>query len=92
MLSKQDMNKLLKEQLIIIAKEKMPKDDPSHDINHALRVLAISEKIEALSQVVLNFEKREFPESTDQVGDVVIEFVKAFENEHSIGRGSMTQF
>jgi len=39
------MNKLLKEQLIGIAKDKMPKDDPSHDINHALRVLAISEKI-----------------------------------------------
>lgn len=39
------MNKLLKVQLIGIAKEKMPKDDPSHDINHALRVLAISEKI-----------------------------------------------
>jgi uncharacterized protein len=39
------MNKLLKEQLIGIAKEKMPKDDPSHDIHHALRVLAISEKI-----------------------------------------------
>lgn len=39
------MNKLLKEQLIGIAKEKMPKDDPSHDIDHALRVLAISEKI-----------------------------------------------
>lgn len=39
------MNKLLKEQLIGIAKEKMPKDDPSHDINHVLRVLAISEKI-----------------------------------------------
>lgn len=39
------MNKLLKEQLIYIAKERMPKDDPSHDINHALRVLAISERI-----------------------------------------------
>ena len=39
------MNKLFKEQLIDIAKEKMPKDDPSHDINHALRVLAIAEKI-----------------------------------------------
>ena len=39
------MNKLLKEQLIGIAKDKMPKDDPSHDISHALRVLTISEKI-----------------------------------------------
>jgi uncharacterized protein len=39
------MNKLLKERLISIAKEKMSKDDPSHDINHALRVLTISEKI-----------------------------------------------
>lgn len=37
--------------------------------------------IEALSEIVLDFEKREFPESTNQVGDVVIEFVKAFENE-----------
>lgn len=39
------MNKLLKEQLISIAKEKMSKKDPSHDINHVLRVLAMSEKI-----------------------------------------------
>lgn len=39
------MNKLLREELINIAKDKMPKDDPSHDINHTLRVLAISEKI-----------------------------------------------
>ena len=37
--------------------------------------------IENLSQIVSNFEKREFPESTDQVAGVVIEFVKAFENE-----------
>jgi len=37
--------------------------------------------IEDLSQIVSNFEKREFPESTDQVAGVVIEFVKAFENE-----------
>jgi len=34
-----------------------------------------------LSQIVSNFEKREFPESTDQVSDVVMEFVRAFENE-----------
>lgn len=39
------MNKLLKKQLIGIEKDKIPKDDPSHNINHALKVLAISEKI-----------------------------------------------
>ena len=39
------MNQVLKKRLISIAKEKMPQGDPSHDINHALRVLAISEKI-----------------------------------------------
>jgi len=48
------MNKLLKEQLISIAKEKMSKEDPSHDINHALRVLAISEKIAAAEKA--NFD------------------------------------
>lgn len=37
--------------------------------------------IEALSQIVSNFEQREFPESTDRVAGVIIEFVKAFENE-----------
>lgn len=37
--------------------------------------------IEDLSQIVSNFEKREFLESTDQVAGVVIEFIKAFENE-----------
>ena len=37
--------------------------------------------IEDLSQIVSNFEKREFPESTDRVAGVVTEFVKAFENE-----------
>ncbi|OHA89521.1 MAG: hypothetical protein A3B03_00590 [Candidatus Zambryskibacteria bacterium RIFCSPLOWO2_01_FULL_42_41] len=37
--------------------------------------------IETLSQIVANFEKREFPESTDQVASVVMEFLKAFENE-----------
>lgn len=37
--------------------------------------------IEDLSQIVVNFEKREFPESDDQTADIIIEFVKAFENE-----------
>jgi len=39
------MNKILRNKLIGIAKEKISKDDPSHDINHALRVLVLSEKI-----------------------------------------------
>jgi len=39
------MNQLLKKQLVSIARNKMSKKDPSHDINHALRVLALSEKI-----------------------------------------------
>jgi len=39
------MNQLLKERLVSIAKNKMSQKDPSHDINHALRVLALSEKI-----------------------------------------------
>lgn len=39
--------KSLKKQLICIAKEKMFKNDPSHDINHTLRVLVVSEKIAA---------------------------------------------
>ncbi|MEA2097588.1 MAG: HD domain-containing protein [Patescibacteria group bacterium] len=37
--------KSFKKQLLCIAEKKMPKNDPSHDINHTLRVLAISEKI-----------------------------------------------
>ena len=37
--------------------------------------------IENLSNIILSFEKREFPESTDQVTNVLIEFVKAFEND-----------
>ena len=36
--------------------------------------------IEALFQNCFKFWKREFPESTDQVAGVIIEFVKAFEN------------
>ena len=40
-----------------------------------------AKNIEDLFQIVSNFEKREFPESTDQVAGVVVEFVKAFENE-----------
>lgn len=48
------MDKSLKEQLVAIAKEKMPKDDPSHDINHALRVLAISEKIARVEKADLD--------------------------------------
>ncbi|MEA2088366.1 MAG: HD domain-containing protein [Patescibacteria group bacterium] len=39
------MNKTLKNKLIGIAKKKMSKNDPAHDINHTLRVLSISEKI-----------------------------------------------
>ena len=39
------MSKTLKKELIGIAKKEMSKNDPSHDINHALRVLSISEKI-----------------------------------------------
>ena len=38
------MNKLLRKELVNIAKEKI-NNDPSHDINHALRVLVLSEKI-----------------------------------------------
>lgn len=33
------MNNNIENKLISIAKEKLPKNDPSHDINHALRVL-----------------------------------------------------
>lgn len=39
------MNKIFEEQLIGIAKKKISKEDPAHDIEHALRVLAISKKI-----------------------------------------------
>ena len=39
------MNKFLRQQLINIAKKKINTKDPSHDINHALRVLTLSEKI-----------------------------------------------
>lgn len=37
--------------------------------------------IEVLSEIISNFEKREFPESVNQIGNVIVEFVKAFENE-----------
>jgi len=37
--------------------------------------------IEELSQVILDFEKREFPESIEQTANIIIEFVIAFENE-----------
>jgi len=40
-----------------------------------------STNIETLSQIVANFEKREFPESADQTAVIIIEFVQAFENE-----------
>jgi len=36
-----------REKLILIARKKMKRSDPSHDINHVLRVLCISEKIAA---------------------------------------------
>lgn len=39
---------------------------------------------ENLLQIVLDFEHREFPKSTDQTAGVIIEFVKAFENELSV--------
>lgn len=43
--NKTNMNRSLKKQLIITLKKKMSKNDPAHDINHILRVLALSEKI-----------------------------------------------
>ena len=39
------MKESLKKRLINIAKKETSKHDPSHDINHTLRVLAIAEKI-----------------------------------------------
>ena len=39
------MNEIIKQKLIKIASEKMIKTDPSHDINHTLRVVALAEKI-----------------------------------------------
>lgn len=39
------MHKLIKNKLINILKDKIFKDDPSHDVNHTLRVLVLSEKI-----------------------------------------------
>ena len=37
--------------------------------------------IESLAQIVLDFEKREFPESEEQIASVIVEFIRAFENE-----------
>lgn len=37
--------------------------------------------IEKLFQIISNFEKREFPETTEHIASIVVEFVKAFENE-----------
>lgn len=37
--------------------------------------------IEDLSKIISSFEKMEFPESTEQTADVIVEFVKALENE-----------
>ncbi len=39
------MDKLLRDKLIEVAKEKQTKDDPSHDFQHILRVTNLSEKI-----------------------------------------------
>ncbi len=36
---------------------------------------------ECLLKVISDFEKREFPDSSEQVAEVIVEFVKAFENE-----------
>jgi uncharacterized protein len=48
------MNKLIKEYLIDVVKNKISNDDPSHDINHALRVLAMSEKIAVVENADLD--------------------------------------
>lgn len=37
--------------------------------------------IEDLIKIILNFEKREFPESSEQIASIIAEFVKSFENE-----------
>jgi hypothetical protein len=37
--------------------------------------------MENLTKIISNFEKKEFPESTNQVADIIAEFVGAFENE-----------
>lgn len=37
--------------------------------------------IENLAQIITDFEKREFPESTEQTAGVITEFVRIFENE-----------
>lgn len=39
------MNKTLRQQLIALAKQKITNDDPSHDFEHALRVLANAEGV-----------------------------------------------
>lgn len=37
--------------------------------------------VDNLSQIISEFEKREFPESTEQIYNIIIESVKAYENE-----------
>jgi len=37
--------------------------------------------IGSLSQIISGFEKREFPESTERIYDIIVESVKAYENE-----------
>lgn len=48
------MDKKLRLKLISIAKEKITSDDSSHDINHAIRVLFVSEKIAKVERADLD--------------------------------------
>jgi uncharacterized protein len=48
------MNKYVKNKLLNIAEEKITGDDPSHDLNHALRVLSTAEKIASEEQADLD--------------------------------------
>ncbi len=45
--------------------------------------------IEDLSRIVADFERREFPESTESVSEIVVEFVKSFEHE-LLGKKNLT--
>ncbi len=37
--------------------------------------------METLAQIMVDFEKREFPDTTDVVSNIIIEFIQSFENE-----------
>jgi len=49
-----DISKTLMDRLIAIASKQYAKNDPSHDIDHALRVLSLSEKIAKVEKADLD--------------------------------------